>query len=70
MSESSSLLHAAKEVTMLSAIANKTKRLKQQTFFILVKVFILLKIRLLILKIKVYVHNVNATIDKILHREI
>ena len=43
MSESSSLLHAVKEVTMLNAIANKTKRLKQQTFFILVKVFILFK---------------------------
>ena len=56
---------------MLSVIANKTKRLKQQTFFILVKVFILVKqIRLLILKIKVYVHRVNATINTILHEEV
>ena len=35
--------NAVKEVTMLSVIANKTKRLKQQTFFIFVKVFILFK---------------------------
>lgn len=68
MSESSSLLQAVKEVTMLSVIANKTKRLKQQTFFILVKVFILVKqIRLLILKIKVYVHRVNTGNNEILH---
>ena len=69
MSESSSLLQAVKEVTMLSVIANKTKRLKQQTFFILVKVFILVKqIRLLILKIKVYVHRVNTGNNGILHQ--
>ena len=46
----------------------ETKRLKQHTFFILVKVFILVKqIRLLILKIKVYVHRVNTGNDEILH---
>ena len=31
------------KTTVASIIANKTKRLKQQTFFILVKVFILFK---------------------------
>ena len=51
-------------------ITNKTKRLKQYTFFISIKVFILLKIRLLIFKIKVYVHSVNATINTILHEEV
>ena len=51
-------------------ITNKTKRLKQYTFFISIKVFILLKIRLLIFKIKVYVHKVNAGTCEILHKEI
>ena len=70
MSESSSLLHAVKVVIRPNATTNKTKRLKQRTFFISVKVFILFKIRLLIFKIKVYVHRVNAGNCKILHKEI
>ena len=54
---------------LFRSITNKTKRLKQHTFFILVKVFILVKqIRLLILKIKVYVHRVNTGNNGILHQ--
>ena len=66
---SSSLLQEVKILVIPNAITNKTKRLKQHTFFILVKVFILVKqIRLLILKIKVYVHRVNTGNNGILHQ--